>query len=165
MYIELKKVLGDGPFFGGSRNSDPSYAPRVALVSTDKGGKRTVVMANYNRRDESWEGDLQSHSPTTPYDFPRPGNPKEELSIWEAAAASSATQPYFKPFFHSASGRYFLDGSLNNSNPVKIVQQERTLLWPDIKDRAPDLFLSIGTSQDKADIASSMQISSETRAK
>jgi hypothetical protein len=78
------------------------------------------------------------------------------LTIWEAAAASSAATPYFKPFFHPSSGRYFLDGYLNSSNPAKILHQERRLLWPDIADRAPDIFLSIGAGQNKPDMESRM---------
>ncbi|CAN9468269.1 unnamed protein product [Alternaria alternata] len=31
------------------------------------------------------------------------------------------------------------------------MNHERKLIWPDVADRAPDLFLSIGTSQNKAD--------------
>jgi len=159
LYIALKKALGNRPFFGGGREDDPSYLTKVALTSTDEGGKRTVVIANYSRRYKSLEDGQSSEDgqcSVSAYEFTRPSNPKAELTCWEAAAASSAATPYFKPFFHSSSRRYFLDGSMKNSNPANILEQERRLIWPDVADRAPDIFLSIGTSQNKSDMQSKM---------
>jgi patatin-like phospholipase/acyl hydrolase len=153
LYKALKKTLGDRPFFGGQREDNPKYLTKVALTSTDQAGNRNIVIANYCRQDNSKAGQVS----TSTYDFPRPNNPKQELTFWEAAAASSAATPYFKPFFHAQSGRYFLDGSLNSNNPAKILHQERRLIWSDIADRAPDIFLSIGTGQNRDDMTSKME--------
>jgi predicted acylesterase/phospholipase RssA len=157
LYTALKQVLGpvgERQLFGGSRENDPSYVAKVALTSTDEAGKRAVVIANYNRNGDKGLEDSQKR--TSAYEFPRPSNPSNELTYWEAAAATSATPPYFKPFFHQSSHRYFWDGSLNNSNPAKIAHRERKLLWPDVANMVPDIFLSIGTSQHKSNVDSRM---------
>lgn len=152
LYRALKSTLGDRPFFWWEREEDPNYLTKVALTSTDEAGNRNMVIANYCPQDSI----LPDQSSTSTYEFPRPGNPKDEITFWEAAAASSAVTPYFKPFFRARSGRYFLDGSMNNKNPAKILHQERRLIWPDVPGRAPDLFLSIENGQHKDDMTTKM---------
>lgn len=80
------------------------------------------------------------------------------MKYWEAAAATAAAPPYFKAFYHGPTRRSYLDGAFYNNNPARIAEQERKVLWPDIADSAPDIFLSIGTSKD------SRQLNREIRA-
>ncbi|KAE8448014.1 hypothetical protein EG329_009937 [Mollisiaceae sp. DMI_Dod_QoI] len=141
----LKRGLGTRSLFGGSREDDTDYTPKVAVTATDEEGRRAVVIANYNRTRVSSEGRNRAEGQ---YDFPRPDDPSLELTYWEAAAATAAAPPYFKSFYHKATMRSYLDGAFYNNNPARIAQQERKLLWADVADRHPDIFLSIGTSKD-----------------
>ena len=124
---------------------------RVAVTATNQGGKRAVLIANYNRSSKKInDGGRRRDQPV--YKFLRPRDPAQELATWETAAATSSAPPYFKPYFHTSSHQYFLDGSFYNNNPAKFAQKERKLLWPEVADRAPDIFLSIGTSQYQKDV-------------
>ena len=68
-----------------------------------------------------------------------------ELKLWETVAASLANPVYFRPFaFH---GKTYLDGGLRSPNPSAIADRERRLIWPDAGE--PDLFLSLGTGQNR----------------
>jgi patatin-like phospholipase/acyl hydrolase len=69
--------------------------------------------------------------------------------VWEAAAATSAAAPYFKAYRNEKSGRTYFDGAFYNNNPVRVAHRERRLLWPDVADNNPDIFLSIGTGQNQ----------------
>jgi patatin-like phospholipase/acyl hydrolase len=69
------------------------------------------------------------------------------MEVWEAAAATSAASSYFKPFYHHASARSYLDGGLYYNNPVMIAHKEMRMLWPDVDQ--PDILLSIGTGQNR----------------
>jgi hypothetical protein len=149
LYQALQENLGIETFFGGKRANHPKNWTRIAVTTTGHGGKRAMVVANYNRVQVS-DSDRDRRDPK--YSFHRPRKPSQELKIWEAAAATSAAPPYFKAFWHGPSDRYFYDGGFYNNNPVKIVQQERRLLWPDVADRPPDICLSIGTGQNKREI-------------
>lgn len=54
----------------------------------------------------------------------------------------------FRPFvYHS---KTFLDGGLRCPNPAFIADRERRLIWPDVGE--PDLFLSLGTGQNRITI-------------
>ena len=132
-------------------NSISRNKARVAVTATNQEGERAVLIANYNRsskkiNDSGRRRDL----------FLRPRDPAQELATWEAVAATSSAPPYFKPYFHTSSHQYFLDGSFYNNNPAKVAQKERKLLWPEVADRAPDIFLSIGTSQYQKDVDGQM---------
>jgi hypothetical protein len=52
---------------------------------------------------------------------------------------------FFKPFENDRTGRKYIDGSIYYNNPASIAECERKLLWPDVRDQPPDIFLSIGT--------------------
>ena len=141
----LEKALGNGNLFGGLREDDTIYTPKVAVTSTDEKGQKAIVIANYNRSSLTPEETTISKSL---YEFQRPDDPSLELKYWEAAAATAAAPPYFKAFYHTETQRTYLDGAFYNNNPARVAQQERKILWPDIANQAPDIFLSIGTSQD-----------------
>jgi patatin-like phospholipase/acyl hydrolase len=141
----LEKALGNGSLFGGLREDDTIYTPKVAVTSTDEKGRKAIVIANYNRSSVSPEERRKSKSL---YEFQRPDDPSLELKYWEAAAATAAAPPYFKAFYHAKTQRTYLDGAFYHNNPARIAQQERKILWPDIANQAPDIFLSIGTSKD-----------------
>jgi Patatin-like phospholipase len=145
-YEALKGNFGNDVLFGGKHDNDGKNRTKVAVTITGHEGKRAKIVANYNRSEESKpyrrKGDLV-------YGFIRPRDPSQEIRTWEAAAATTAAPPYFKPFYHKLSGQCFLDGAFYNNNPARIVDQERILLWPDVANRSPDIFLSIGTSQNQ----------------
>ena len=141
---EALKVLGSRPLFGGERtnSTDRKFDTKVAVTSTVASGTKAVIIANYNRHGEDWP-DME---------FRRAEDPKEELLVWEAAAATTAASPFFKAFDHHASKRRYLDGAYFNNNPVYVAHLERRLLWPDVAKQEPDILLSIGTGQDEREI-------------
>lgn len=111
----------------------------MAVTSTDEGGKKAIVISNYSRNSD----DLPN------WDFQRPTNPRQELKVWQAAAATSAAAPFFKAYRNELSGRTYFDGAFYNNNPVRVAYQESKLLWPDVANKSPDVFLSIGTGTNK----------------
>jgi patatin-like phospholipase/acyl hydrolase len=148
----LEKNFGHGRLFGGNSEEDPNHAAKnhaakVAVTATDEAGKRAIMLANYSRKDTTQNKRRKGY-----YDFPRPDDPDLELKIWEAAAATSAAPSFFKPFVHRSTNRTYLDGALYHNNPVRLVHRERKLLWPDVADKHPDIFLSIGTSQNSSEV-------------
>jgi predicted acylesterase/phospholipase RssA len=149
----LQKTLGEDYLFGGRHEDSMNYGAKVAVTATDEAGKRAIILANYSRTDTS-KGKRRKAA----HDFPRPDNPELELRVWEAAAATSAAPSYFKPFVHKPTNRTYLDGALYNNNPVRVVQRERRLLWPDVATKHPDIFLSIGTSQNEEEIRKDLRM-------
>lgn len=83
------------------------------------------------------------------YKFVRPQDPSIELSVFDAARATSATSPYFKPFLQLNTWTRYTDGEFPYIFPVAVADSERKLLWEDVKDRLPDILLSLGTGLDK----------------
>lgn len=138
----LKEALGHQLLFGGLKEEPLASDIKVAVTSTDGAGKKAVVISNYSR----------SGSEQPNYEFLRPDDPVRELRVWEAAAATSAATPFFKPYRHEFSGRTYFDGAFYNNNPVRVAHRERQLLWPDVAGNSPDIFLSIGTGQNKRKI-------------
>jgi patatin-like phospholipase/acyl hydrolase len=145
LHTALQTSLGEDILFGGQREDDMRYIPKVAVTSTNEEGRKAVVIANYNRSITNPGTRKEAKSQC---EFPRPDNPSLELRYWEAAAATAAAPPYFKSFYHQATKRSYLDGAFYNNNPARIAHQESKLLWPDVADHCPDIFLSIGTSKD-----------------
>lgn len=137
LHKALQESLGTEALFGGERERNPEYPIKVAVTSTSGTGREGLVISNYYRREHHTEPD--------PYTFVRCDSPEVELTVCEAAAATSAAPGYFKEFFHKATGRAYLDGALHNNNPVHVANREWKLLWPDTADAQPDLLLSIGT--------------------
>ncbi|KAH0354229.1 FabD/lysophospholipase-like protein, partial [Aureobasidium melanogenum] len=132
----LKGTLGKSPLFGAN-DSLNAFKTKVAVTATSADGKEAMIFANYSRPQSS--GDSQT--------FIRPGNPSNELEVWEAAAATSAAPFYFKPYTHTKTGTSYIDGGLYHNNPVHVANRERKLLWPAIANKHPDMLLSIGTGQ------------------
>ncbi|KAL8754211.1 MAG: hypothetical protein Q9199_004499 [Rusavskia elegans] len=125
------------PLFGGQHNSSQSSV-RTAVTATSETGDRAVLLTNYNR---SHEKDVLSE-----YWFERADLPEKELTVWEAARATSAAPTYFKSFKSLRNNQGYLDGALYHNNPVRVADLERRLIWPETEDSPPDLLLSIGTS-------------------
>jgi hypothetical protein len=133
----LKDTLGYRELFGGQKEDDDVYNTKVAVTTTTAGRAATeVIISNYDRPGTS-----------KTYQFLRAEYPGEEVRVWEAGAATSAAYPYFRPFIHEPTGNEYLDGAFFNNNPVNVANRECKLLWPDVRGRAPDIFLSIGTAK------------------
>lgn len=64
----------------------------------------------------------------------------------DSGRATSAATSYFKPFENERTGLKYIDGALYYNNPIRVANQERKLLWPDVESQPPDIVLSIGTS-------------------
>lgn len=135
----LRSEFGMEPLFGGSASNSIKYATKVAVVTTSQSGCRSLLVANYNRQQLG----KFNHS------LELPDDPKHNLTIWEAAAATSAAPSYFKAF--ECRGKTYLDGALNHNNPVRIAWRERQMVWPDVMSKQPDILISLGTGQHKAE--------------
>ena len=126
----------DADLFGSSdrfRNG-----ARVAVTASSATGRESILLASYRRPDDIMPV----------YSFERPHEPDMELKIWESLSASMANPVYFRPFqFH---GKTYLDGGMRGPNPAYIADRERRLIWPDVGE--PDLFLSLGTGQNRITI-------------
>ncbi|KAK5125943.1 hypothetical protein LTR85_011298 [Meristemomyces frigidus] len=134
LYAALKTAFTEEEFLFGSSTGMREGA-RVALTSTSVTGRESMLLASYRRAEDLLPA----------YSFERPHEPDMELKIWESVAASMATPNYFQPFnFHA---KTYLDGGLRGSNPAFIADRERRLIWPDVGE--PDLFLSLGTGQNR----------------
>ncbi|KAK3995012.1 acyl transferase/acyl hydrolase/lysophospholipase [Cladorrhinum sp. PSN332] len=146
--LQSQEILGkDTLLFGGPGNHRPRWHARVAVTTTDQTSKqRPAILANYNRPE--YEGEVGEKSSTSaPYVFLREARPCSEMKIWEAARATSAAFPYFKPFFKREVQREFVDGGLYHNCPVKIAVSEKRLLWSDVRMDDPDILLSLGTGK------------------
>ncbi|KAL8765647.1 MAG: hypothetical protein Q9209_007327 [Squamulea sp. 1 TL-2023] len=132
---EALSVSGQ-PLFGGQHNHWQSSV-RTAVTATSEAGDKAILLTNYNR---SHEKDDRSE-----YEFERADLPEEELSVWEAARATSAAPTYFKSLKSTRNNHGYLDGALYHNNPVRVADLERRLIWPETDDLPPDILLSIGT--------------------
>lgn len=137
MHDALKSALGDEFLFGGEHESDGSYATKVAVTSTSETGQQAMILSNYSRQEDEQFS----------YKFEVSDGPSLGVRVWEAACATSAAPSYFKPFKSSRTGRSYLDGALYYNNPARVAYRESRLLWPDVAENHPDIFLSIGTGQ------------------
>ena len=137
LHNALKLALGDGHLFGGVYDSHERYKQKVAVTSTTGTAQQAVVVPNYNRQEQ----------PRPPYLFEFAHKKKLGLRLWEAACATSAAPPYFKPFQHEMTKNIYFDGALYHNNPVEVASRERKLIWPDVADKHPDIMLSLGTGK------------------
>lgn len=133
----LSDVFEDEQLYGGPRKAQYEYDTKVAVTTTSLNGQTAALLANYSRQEES--------EPNYTFEFPH------HLQTWEAAGATSAAPPFFKPF-ESYVGKMYLDGAIYYNNPVKVADNERKLLWPDVAESSPDIILSIGTGMNKKKI-------------
>ena len=134
LYAAVKTAFSEDNDLFGSSNHMRTGA-RVALTSTSVTGRESILLASYRRPEDVLPA----------YSFERPHEPDMELKIWESVAAALATPGQFRPFnFHA---KTYLDGGLRCPNPAFIADRERRLIWPDVVE--PDLFLSLGTGQNR----------------
>ncbi|KAI1411011.1 hypothetical protein F5Y13DRAFT_201533 [Hypoxylon sp. FL1857] len=132
----LRSSFSDQSLFGGVQPRN-EMSIRVAVTSTTIPGRKAVVFSNYNRPD--------SHSQSLSYEFVRPSEPSKEVKIWEAARATSATSPYFKPFQKAETKGQYTSDNLRHVCPVWVAHQEMSLIWSDVTNLPPDIMLSVGT--------------------
>ncbi|RGP77832.1 hypothetical protein FLONG3_4008 [Fusarium longipes] len=132
----LKSAFDQHSYLYGGSKPDHSTSIRVAVTATLASENRPAVLSNYNV-----EGDHES----LPYKFVRPQDPTWELKTWEAARATAAAPPYFKPFLHCTTGIQYTDGAIHNICPVFVADNERKRLWGEANQSPPDLVLSLGT--------------------
>lgn len=130
----LKESFGTELLFGGPRHFQSPSRCKVAVTTTDT-NEHAKLLANYNRMTR-----LQ-----TPYEFQRFEKAQHELSIWEAARATTAAPGYFKAFHCSKNGHTYEDGALRLNNPVLAADYERQVIWPERCHLPPDVLVSIGT--------------------
>lgn len=130
----LASTFGEnGPLYGRPPKINRSFDTNVAVMASSGSGKGAIVLANYSRQEDD--------DPEYEFEFPH------QLKIWEAASATSAAPTFFKEF--AKNGKTYLDGALHHNNPVRVANNERKLLWPDVANAHPDLLLSIGTAMNK----------------
>ncbi|KAH7147390.1 hypothetical protein DER46DRAFT_665841 [Fusarium sp. MPI-SDFR-AT-0072] len=73
------------------------------------------------------------------------------MNVWEAARATAAAPPYFKPYEKPETKEMYLDGALYHNYAVWVAHQEKRLIWGDVSGRLPDLLVSVGTGFHKYD--------------
>jgi patatin-like phospholipase/acyl hydrolase len=139
LHRSLNTAFGEQFLFGGEQETDTAYMTKVAVATTSGTGQNPIILSNYGRKDE----------PRLNYQIEFSLGSRLGLKVWEAAAATSAAPSFFKPFVHPNADRKYLDGALYFNNPIKIANNERKLLWPEVADCHPDLMLSIGTGQNQ----------------
>jgi patatin-like phospholipase/acyl hydrolase len=134
----LRSAFGmDEVLYGGKHEDTAGYTIKVAATSTSRTGQQALLLANYNRQEDrhcEYKMDFASTA-------------EHSLKIWEVAAATSAAPSFFKPFRSLTNDSTYLDGALFHNNPVKVANSERKILWPDVAEKHPDIFLSVGTGQ------------------
>lgn len=157
----LASVIGSGPKYKTKPlhaalqtafTADDSYfgahekfrtGARVGVTSTSATGQDTILLASYRRSDD----------PKPAYSFERPHDPDLEMKTHEAIAASLSSPAYFRPFvFHN---KTYLDGGIRCPNPAYVADRERSLIWPDAAQ--PDMFLSLGTGQNRITVLQKLQ--------
>ncbi|KAG7057284.1 patatin-like serine protein [Colletotrichum scovillei] len=139
----LQERFQDRPLFGKvSSHSQSEMLTKVAVTSTTSIDQRPIILTNYNRPN------VVGHE--VPYQLLRPNQPSQEFKVWEAARATSAAPPFFKPFTKEDTKTGYLDGALYHNCPVLVAHHERRTIWPDIADALPDVLLSIGTGINRA---------------
>ncbi|KAM0229457.1 hypothetical protein ACHAPO_010001 [Fusarium lateritium] len=132
----LKSAFNQHSYLYGGPKPDHSTSIRVAVTATLATENRPAVLANYN---------TESDHESMPYKFVRPQDPAWELKTWEAARATAAAPPYFKPYLQITTGTQYTDGSIHHICPVFVADNERKRLWGETNQPNPDLVLSLGT--------------------
>lgn len=132
----LRRYFSDQPFFGVSTHkSRHNVSLKVAVTATTALDHHAVVFANYNRPDPPGR--------KLPYEFARADVPSKEIRIWEAARATSATQPFFKVFRKEETNNAYVDDGGKHTCPIWVSHHESKAIWSD--ETRPDLVLSLGT--------------------
>ncbi|KAI0024490.1 FabD/lysophospholipase-like protein [Xylariomycetidae sp. FL0641] len=140
----LQTYFSNQPFFGGAvHRSTLTTSNKVAITTTTAMDKKVVAFANYNRPDPV--------DKTLPYQFVRADSPAKEMRMWEAARATSACAPYFKPYAKPETKREYVNSDLRYMCPVATAHHEAKAIWGDVANAPPDLLLSIGTGRNIGD--------------
>ncbi|KAK8017814.1 hypothetical protein PG993_014140 [Apiospora rasikravindrae] len=140
----LKRYFSDQPFFGGvSHRSVHNTSNKVAITATTVPDKQPVLFANYNRPDPQGQ--------KAPYQFVRSDAPAKEIKIWEAARATAATSPFFKPYQKEETGNEYADAGYKHACPVWVAHHEGKSIWRGASRSAPDILLSLGTGRNLGD--------------
>lgn len=141
-YAVLQQQLGDDALYGKVPDDAVVRDNKVCVTTVPPNGGNAVAIGNYARQseEEHW------------YRYER----GDFLSVWQAAAATTAAPGYFKKFTLTHHQRVtsdfstlnqFLDGSLYFNNPVRLAFNEHRFVWPDVAHIPPDIVLSLGTAQ------------------
>ncbi|KAL6812923.1 acyl transferase/acyl hydrolase/lysophospholipase [Trichoderma sp. SZMC 28013] len=138
----LREVFDENSSLYNRPQPGNSVATRVAVTTTLARDDKAAILTNYN---------IERKSAKLPCLFIRPKTLDDEIKVWEAARATSAAPPYFKPFTHQKTGCAYIDGAIHHHCPVFVADQERRLLWEDVQDSLPDITLSIGSGITKHD--------------
>ncbi|KAK6220922.1 hypothetical protein LQW54_001842 [Pestalotiopsis sp. IQ-011] len=137
----LRKAFEDEQLFA-SGNVHPK-ALKVAVTTTTEAGTVPHLFSNYNVGRAARSVVQKGMSPLN-YHRHRPGNPSEELKIWQVARATSAAPGFFKPF--ACDGRSFMDGGFLHNNPILVAMEEaKRLAVSHHLSTTPDIVLSLGT--------------------
>ncbi|KAI1385436.1 FabD/lysophospholipase-like protein [Hypoxylon trugodes] len=140
----LKRYLSDQPFFGVSTyRSQVVASTKVAVTASTGIERQPVVFANYNRPDTPVN--------RVPYRFIRSDTPSKEIRVWEAARATTATPPFFKPYLKAETSQEYANNDVRLSCPIAIAHYETKSIWSDVADCPPDLMLSIGAGRNVGD--------------
>ncbi|KAI0525395.1 hypothetical protein F5B22DRAFT_633515 [Xylaria bambusicola] len=140
----LRRYLSEQPLFGAvSHRSWLATSAKVAITATTAAAHQDVVFANYNRPD------LPQGS--VPYHFSRSDTPSNEIRIWEAARATTATAPLFSPFKKAETDIEYANGGTQCMCPILVAHYEAKAIWKDMADTPPDLVLSIGSGRNIGD--------------
>lgn len=156
----LREVFDENSSLYNRPQPGNSVATRVAVTTTLARDDKAAILTNYNIERKSakckrnfchypWPMLTDTHP--VPCLFIRPKTLDDEIKVWEAARATSAAPPYFKPFTHQKTGCAYIDGAIHHHCPVFVADQERRLLWEDVQDSLPDITLSIGSGITKHD--------------
>ncbi len=160
---KVSRLIGQIPVSPDSESvqtqtSDLRVTPNNIFVTTTvERGATGALIANYighctqseqTMRPcelEVWETDVTAgNDEQIPYAIEASNDPSRQLSVLEAARATSAAPGYFEPL-ESHNGREYWDGGLFYNNPAKIAMSEYRRLWPESSMKHPDLLLSIGS--------------------
>ncbi|KAI1266454.1 hypothetical protein F5Y18DRAFT_416320 [Xylariaceae sp. FL1019] len=141
----LRRYFSEQPFFGGtSHRSAATISNKVAITAATAVGRQDVVFANYNRPD------LPERK--IPYQFTRSDTPANDMRVWEAARATSATVPLFASFKKGETNQEYTSADLRGMCPIVAAHHETASIWKDISNTPPDLMLSIGAGRNIGDL-------------
>ncbi|KAK3379099.1 hypothetical protein B0T24DRAFT_716735 [Lasiosphaeria ovina] len=153
--LALKATFDDQSLLFGGSSSELRTPIKVAVTSTAATENRPVILTNYNSSGVKRE--------KLPYQFLRSQDPATELKLWEAARATSAAPLYFKPFIKAETGVPFTDGAIHHNCPAWVANCERQVLWEDVRNRQPDILLSLGTGLSSQPLAQSANVEAEIK--
>ncbi|KAI2616839.1 FabD/lysophospholipase-like protein [Hypoxylon sp. NC1633] len=139
----LKRYFSDQPFFGGATHQSKVTTTKVAVTASAGLDRQPVVFANYNRPESSGK--------RSPYKFIRMDTPSKEMSMWEAARATSATPPFFKSYLKTETNQEYANNDIRQSCPIVAAYYETKSIWGDIANSPPDLLLCIGSGRNVGD--------------